>query len=126
MIDKKYIHYEYGKVTLPERQQWLIDWIKDGNALYIESMPLVRAFHKKFFPENIMKDKYGFSSLTKKEETVKEIQKNLRKLSKEKFIEKKALGVFEHKDAWLGRNWIWAWRLTGRLGVGINPESKIK
>ena len=121
---KKYIHYEYGKVVLPERQQWLIDWIAAGNPLYIESMPLVRAFHKKFFPERITKDKYGFTSLTNSDNTKKEIQKDLRKLSKEKFIEKKALGVFEHKDVCLGRNWIWAWKLTYRLGVGLPAKQK--
>lgn len=99
-------------VILTEREQWIVDELKKGTPVYIESQPLIRAFSKHFFPENRKKDKYGFAYLEKLDETKKQFQKCLRTLSKKKMIEKKAIGVHGAKtDFVLGRNWIWAWRL---------------
>lgn len=98
-------------IVLTEREQWLIDWLKSENPLYIESGTLIKEFHKKFFEKNKEQDKYGFWHMIKTDETRKEIQKNLRKLSKNKLIEKKAMGVYDWQNTCLGKNWVWGWRL---------------
>lgn len=99
-------------IILTEREQWIIDELRKGTPVYVESTALIKRFSKDFYPENSKKDKYGFGYIDNYEETVKQFQKSLRSLSKKKIIEKKAMGVYGAKtDFLLGRNWIWAWRL---------------
>lgn len=99
-------------IILTEREQWIVDELKKGTPVYVESQDLIKRFSKDFYPENSKKDKYGFGYIDNFEETVKQFQKSLRSLSKKKIIEKKAMGVYGAKtDFLLGRNWIWAWRL---------------
>lgn len=99
-------------IILTEREQWIVDELRKGTPVYVESQDLIKRFSKDFYPENSKKDKYGFGYIDNFEETVKQFQKSLRSLSKKKIIEKKAMGVYgAKKDFLLGRNWIWAWRL---------------
>ena len=95
-----------------EREKWIIEELKKGTPVYVESQDLINKFIKDFYPENIKKDKYGFRQTEKYEESVKQFQKVLRSLSKNKIIYKQSMGVSGAKaDYILGRNWIWAWRL---------------
>ncbi|MEK6878523.1 MAG: hypothetical protein AABY22_02895 [Nanoarchaeota archaeon] len=101
-----------GSIVLTDREQWIVDELKKGTAVYVESKTLMLKFSTTFFPERKSKDKYGFGFITEIEKTTKDFQKSLRSLSKKKIIEKKAMGVQGAKtDFLLGRNWIWAWRL---------------
>ncbi len=99
-------------IILNEREQWIIDELKKGTPVYVESQDLIKRFSKCFYPQNIKKDKYGFSYIDKFEEIIKHFQKSLRSLSKKKIIDKKAMGIHGAKTNFLlGRNWIWAWQL---------------
>ncbi len=99
-------------IILTEREQWIINELNKGTPVYVESQDLIKKFSKDFYPQNIKKDKYGFSYIDKFEEIVKNFQKSLRSLSKKKIIDKKAMGIQGAKTNFLlGRNWIWAWQL---------------
>ena len=94
---------------LNKQEQWIVDELKKGTAVYVENQNLIKEFRKEFYPELSKEYKYIISY----EQAVKKLQKVLRKLSKKKVIEKKAMGVYGAKTSFLlGRNWIWAWRLT--------------
>ncbi len=97
---------------LNDREQWIIDELRKGTPVYVESKTLIRKFSIKFFPERKGKDKHGFGFITEFDKTKKDFQKCLRSLRNKNVIEKKAMGVHGSKtDFLLGRNWIWAWRL---------------
>lgn len=65
-------------IILTEREQWIVDELKKGTPVYVESQDLIKRFSKYFYPENSKKDKYGFGYIDNFEETIKQFQKSLR------------------------------------------------
>ena len=105
-------------VVFTEREQWVVDELRKGTPVYVESKTLIRMFSVRFFPENTKKDRYGFRYIDGVDKTKKELQKCLRSLSKKGVIKKKALGVYGAKtDFLLDRNWIWAWTLFAKYKI---------
>ena len=95
------------------KEDFILNKLKAGEPVYIESLPLLIEFSSVFFPERRKVDRYGFKFTSELEKTEKDFQKVLSSLRKQGKIKKKALGVYGAKtDFILGRNWIWAWMLN--------------
>lgn len=100
-------------MELSDSEIWVLDKIKSGAPVYIESRSLICSFTKEFLPDNIKTDSLGFRSIISVNRSKKVLQKALRGLKDKGFIYKKSLGVFGSKtDLLMGRNWVWCWLLV--------------